>query len=94
MHKIKAHNICKCLNPDWIAVIIKYKDMRLKIKNYMIEPTQPLDVNTLQNIHLDEELIRLPVVLDAEIIVNSHTNKDLKWHISSQYLQDCFSNTL
>ena len=39
--------------------------------NDMVNPTQPLDVNTLHNIHVAEEFIQLTVGLDAEIIATS-----------------------
>ena len=40
----------------------------------MAEPAQPLDINTLNNVHVVEELLHKS---DAEIIANSHWTEDL-----------------
>ena len=40
----------------------------------MTEPVEPLAINTLSNVHVIEELIRLPVGSDTVIIVNSYNN--------------------
>ena len=43
----------------------------------MVEPVQPLDINTLHNIYVVEELIQLRTESNAEIIANSHWTEDL-----------------
>ena len=43
----------------------------------MAEPAQPLDINTLHNVHVVEELIELTIKSNAEIIANSHWTEDL-----------------
>ena len=45
--------------------------------NDMAEPAQPLDINTLHNVHVVEELIQLTIELNAEINANSHWAEDL-----------------
>ena len=39
----------------------------------MAEPAQPLNINTLHNVHVVEELIQLTIKSNAEIIANSHS---------------------
>ena len=44
----------------------------------MAEPAQLLDINTLHNVHVVEELIvQLTIESNAEIIANSHWTEDL-----------------
>ena len=43
----------------------------------MAEPAQPLDNNTLHNVHVVEELIQLTIESNEEIIANSHWTEDL-----------------
>ena len=45
--------------------------------NDMAEPAQPLNINTLHNVYVVEELIQLTIESNAEIIVNSHWTEDL-----------------
>ena len=45
--------------------------------NDLAEPAQPLDINTLHNVHVVEELIQLTIKSNAEIIANSHWTEDL-----------------
>ena len=45
--------------------------------NDMAEPAQPLNINTLHNIYVVEELIQLTIESNAEIIANSHWTEDL-----------------
>ena len=45
--------------------------------NDMAEPAQPLDINTLYNVDVVEELIQLTIESNAEIIANSHWTEDL-----------------
>ena len=40
--------------------------------NDMAEPTEPLDTNTLSNVHIIEDLIQLPVGSDTVVIANSY----------------------
>ena len=42
----------------------------------MAEPAQPLDINTLHNVYVVEELIQLTVGSDMAIIANSHWTED------------------
>ena len=42
----------------------------------MAEPTQPLNINTLHNVYVVEELIQLTIESNAEIIANSHWTED------------------
>ena len=48
---------------------LKYPSCRsiLLHTNYMAEPAQPLDINTLHNVHVVEELIQLTIESNAEI---------------------------
>ena len=43
----------------------------------MAEPAQPLDINTLHNVYVVDELIQLIIESNAEIIANSHWAEDL-----------------
>ena len=45
--------------------------------NDMAEPAQPLDINTLHNVHVVQELIQLTIKSNAEIIANTHWTEDL-----------------
>ena len=58
---------------------IKYPSRRSNLlhSSDMAEPAQPLDVNTLHNVYVVEEVIQLTVVSDMEIIANSHWTEDL-----------------
>ena len=40
--------------------------------NDMVEPVQPLDINTLHNVQVVEELIQLVAITNAKIIANLH----------------------
>ena len=44
----------------------------------MTEPAEPLDINTLNNVHVIEELIQLPVGSDTVVISNSYWTKILR----------------
>ena len=57
--------------------------------NDMAEPAQPLNINTLHNVHVVEELIQLTIESNAEIIANSHWTEDLTWDFSLEYSQGC-----
>ena len=48
-----------------------------KHSNDMVEPAQPLNIDTLHNIHVVGELMQLTVASNAEIIVNSLWAEDL-----------------
>ena len=52
--------------------------------NYMAEPAQHLNINTLHNVYVVEELIQLTIESNAEITANSHWTEDL-----SKYSQGC-----
>ena len=58
---------------------IKYPSCRIILlhTNDMARPAQPLDINTLHNVHVVEELIQLTTVSNAEIIANSHWTEDI-----------------
>ena len=43
----------------------------------MAEPAQPLNINTLHNEYVVEELIQLTIESNAEIIANLHWTEDL-----------------
>ena len=43
----------------------------------MAKPSQPLNINTLQNVYVVEELIQLTIELNVEIIANSIWTEDL-----------------
>ena len=45
--------------------------------NDMAESAQPLNTNTLHNVHVVEELIQLTIESNAEVIANSHWTEDL-----------------
>ena len=45
--------------------------------NDMVEPAQRLDIKSLHNVHVIEELIQLTVIPNAEIIANLHWIEDL-----------------
>ena len=51
----------------------------------MVEPLQPLDINTLPNVYVVVELIQLTVGSVAVIISNSRWNEDLKQDFSLEY---------
>ena len=53
--------------------------------NDTAELTQPLDVNTLHNAYVVEELIQLTVGSSAKIIANSHWTEDLTADFSLEY---------
>ena len=55
----------------------------------MAETMQPLDINTLHNVNVVEELIQLIVKSDAEVIANSHWSKDLAKDFFLEYFQGC-----
>ena len=40
--------------------------------NDMAEPVQPLNINTLHDVYVVEELIQLTIESNAEIVANSH----------------------
>ena len=48
----------------------------------MAEPAETLDINTLSNVHVIEELIQLPVGTDTVVIANSCWIKNLAKHFS------------
>ena len=45
--------------------------------NDINEPAQPLNISTLQNVYVVEELMQLTIESNAEIIANSHWTEDL-----------------
>ena len=62
-------------SPTFADPRIKYPSRRsiLLLSNDMAEPAQPLDINTLHNVHDVEEFIQLIVGSDVE---NSHWTGD------------------
>ena len=44
----------------------------------MAKPAKPLDINTLSNVHVIEELIQLPVASDMVVIADSYWTKILR----------------
>ena len=44
----------------------------------MAEPAQPLNINTLHNVYVVEELIQLTIESNTEIIANSYWTKILR----------------
>ena len=46
------------------------------------EPAEPLDINTLNNVHVIEELIRHSVCTDTVVFANSYWTKNLAQHFS------------
>ena len=55
----------------------------------MAELAQPLDINTLHNVHVVEELIQVTIETDAEIIAISRWTEKLKKNFSLEYSQGC-----
>ena len=53
----------------------------------MAEPAQPLDINTLHNVHVVEQLIQVTIESNAEIIANSQWTEDLTKDFSLEYSQ-------
>ena len=55
--------------------------------NDMTEPPEPLDINTLSNVHVIEELIQHPVGWDTVVIPNSYCTKNLAQYFSLEQTQ-------
>ena len=55
----------------------------------MADPAQPLNINTLPNIYVVEELIQLTIESNAEIIANSHWTEGLFSQILLRLLHQC-----
>ena len=55
--------------------------------NDMAEPAEPMDINTLSNIHVIAELIQLPVGSDTVDIGNSYWTKNLAQQFSLEHSQ-------
>ena len=53
--------------------------------NGMAEPTEPLDINTLSNVHIIEKLIQRPVGSDTVVIANSYWTKNLAQHFTHDH---------
>ena len=53
--------------------------------NYVTEPAAPLDINTLSNVDVIEELIKLPVGSHSVVIANSSWTKNLAQHFSLEH---------
>ena len=53
----------------------------------MAEPTEPLVINTLSNVHVIAELIQFPVGSDTVDIANSYWTKNLAQQFSLEHLQ-------
>ena len=70
---------------------IKYPSRRsiLLYTNDMVEPAQPLNINTLHNIHVIVVLIQFTIESNARIIANSHWTEDLTLDFSLEYSQGC-----
>ena len=49
----------------------------LLLTNDMAESPRTLNINTVHNVYVVEEVIQLTIKLNAEIIANSHCSKDL-----------------
>ena len=47
--------------------------------NYKADPAQPLNINTLHNVHVVEELLQLNIYSNTEIIANSHRIEELTY---------------
>ena len=62
--------------------------------NDMAESAEALDLNTLSNAHVIEELIQLPVGLDAVGIANSYWAKNLAQHFFSASCPSGVLNTV
>ena len=61
-------------SPTSADSLIKYPSRRsiLLHTNDMAEPAQPLNINTLYNVYVVEELLQLTIESNVEIIANSH----------------------
>ena len=49
----------------------------------MAEPAQPLNINTLHNVYVVEELLQLTIESNVEIIANSLCTEDLRTFLSN-----------
>ena len=75
---------------------IKYPSHRiLLLHTYdMADPAQPLDINSLHNVHVVKGLIQLIIISDAEIIANSHYTEELFSRILSRQWHRCLIGSL
>ena len=64
------NDIRSIFSPTFAYPLIKYPSPQdiLHHTNDMVEPAQPLNINTLHNIYVVEELIQLTIKSDAEFI--------------------------
>ena len=53
--------------------------------NDMAKPAELLDINTLSNVHVIEELIQLLVGSDTVVIANSYRTKNPTQHFSLEH---------
>ena len=61
----------------------------------MAEPAQPLNINTLSNVHVIEELIQLPVGSDTVVIAHFYWIKNLAQHFSLEdYQGSCLTASM
>ena len=75
---------------------IKYTSRRCSLlySNDLDEPAQSLDVDTVHNFYVVEELIQLTVESDTEIIANSHWTEGLFSRILSRLLHHCLIGSM
>lgn len=59
------------------SVQILFSSIILIHPNGMSQRTEPLVINSLQNVHVIGELVQLMVDLHVEIIANSHGTNDI-----------------
>ena len=55
--------------------------------NEMAKAVEALDIITLGNVHVIEELIQLPIGSDTVVITNSYWTKELAQHFSIEHSQ-------
>ena len=53
----------------------------------MAEPVEPLDINTVSNVLVIEELILRPIGSDTVVVANSYWTKNLAQHFSLEHSQ-------
>ena len=76
---------------DFCITRIKYPSHRgiLLHTNDLVEPAQPLNINTLHNVYVVERHIQLTFESNAQLNATSHCNEDLMYEFSREYSQGC-----